>query len=269
MGKSLDYNIIEHFADVDKLCFSTKEVYTVFPDKNEEHVKKRLHLMVENGLLLRLKKGLYYIIPRGMDSQTFIPDWHLVADYLMKEKDYYIGYGSALQIHGLTVQPHLREIIVTRVQVKPNTKTIQGQEFLFIHHTNFFGYTETWIDDHNKVKCSTLEKTLADALNRPQYCGGIEEVARAMYKCKDKISTEKLIKALIQNESKAATKRYLFLYDLLELGDTSSYHLGLFSKIGSGISLLDSTLPDEGKIDSKYSLRINHDLDTIKDSIYT
>jgi predicted transcriptional regulator of viral defense system len=64
-----------------------------------------------------IKDGLYYVIPFEQDPETFMPDWHLLAQYLVGEATYYIGYFSALQIHSLTTQPHLKELIVVSKQI--------------------------------------------------------------------------------------------------------------------------------------------------------
>jgi len=69
----------------------------------------RLGNMAKRGLLMRVKEGLYYVIPFEQDSETFMPDWHLLSQYLVGDAEYYIGYFSALQIHNLTTQPHLKE----------------------------------------------------------------------------------------------------------------------------------------------------------------
>ena len=56
---------------------------------------------------MRVKDGIYYIIPFEKDPESFMPDWHLLAEYLVKGTEFYIGYYSALQIHGLIIQPSL------------------------------------------------------------------------------------------------------------------------------------------------------------------
>jgi predicted transcriptional regulator of viral defense system len=55
-----------------------------------------------------------------------MPDWHLVAKYLMKGKDYYIAYYSAMQIHGLITQPSLKEFIATKRHFIPSDLRIPG-----------------------------------------------------------------------------------------------------------------------------------------------
>ncbi|MFV0469125.1 MAG: hypothetical protein ACK5MK_09400 [Dysgonomonas sp.] len=114
--------------------------------------------MVNEGLLLRVKDGVFYIIPYEQDSLNYIPDWHLLAEP-SAGKHYYIGYYSALQIHNLITQPSIKEQIVVDRQIKPSIVEIKGTKFQFIYHNpkHFFGYKKTWIDSFNKVLCSDLE----------------------------------------------------------------------------------------------------------------
>ena len=74
---------------------------------------------------MRLKEGIYYIIPYEEKSETFMPDWHLIAEYLVGDAEYYIGYYSALQIHNLITQPSLKEQIVVSKQIRPSSIKIK------------------------------------------------------------------------------------------------------------------------------------------------
>ena len=188
----------------------------------------------------------------------------------MRGKDYYIGYYSAMQIHGLITQPSLKEIIVTNLQVKPSLKKIRGIEFQFVYHTKtkFFGYKNTWLNQNEKVMVSDLEKTIVDAVTKPHLCGGMVEVGKAIYETKEKINLDTLMSYLTQNESQAAMKRYLFICDLLDVQWTS-HHEGMLKNIGNSFSLLDTSGPDQGRKDSRFGLKINIDVSTIKNSIFT
>jgi len=271
MKSNIELDIIKRISRDGNQCFTLEDTRLLFPNKSDSHLVQVLTKMVRKGMIKKLNRGMYYIVPLDQDSEYFIPDWHLVARHLMRNKKYYIGYYSAMQIHGLITQPSLTEIIVTDTQVKPSIKKIQGVKFQFVYHNfkRFFGEKNTWIDDHNKVMCSTIEKTITDSLINPHYSGGIVEIGKAMYECKDRINAQQLIQDLIRTESKVALKRYLFLYDLLELGDKTVYHYNLENMLGNSISLLDTSAPDEGNINSRYALKINRDIETIKDSIFT
>lgn len=267
---NFEWDIIKRFSEADKPCFSYNEAKVKFREKNPTYLAQVLSKMVNNGKLIKLHRGLYYIVPLEQDGKNFIPNWHLVAKFLMKEKNYYIGYYSAMQIHNLITQPSLTEIIVTDTQVKPSKKEIKGVRFQFVYHNKqrFFGSENTWIDDFNKVSCSSLEKTLVDSFINPHYSGGVVEIAKAVYETRDKISKDKLFSYFARAGSKIAARRYVFICDLLEISD--SHHAGLLKENLTGAILrLDTSLPDEGRISTRYELRVNRDIQTIKESIYS
>ena len=270
MRNIVSLDIIKRFSGADQDCFTFQDVLLEYPDTNRIYLSRVLSGMVEKGMLIKLNRNLYHIVPSSADSNFYIPDWHLVAKYLMNGKDYYVGYYSAMQVHGLITQPSLKEIIVTNLQVKPSIKKIRGIEFQFVYHikTRFFGYKTTWIDQHEKVMVSDLEKTIVDALTRPQLCGGMVEIGEALYESREKINLQKIIDYLTKNESHVAIKRYLFLVDLFGFTWTSQ-HEEMLKNIGPSFSLLDTTGPDQGRKDSKFGLKINIDTETIKNSIFT
>ena len=142
--------------------------------------------------------------------------------------------------------------------------------FQFVYHNKqrFFGSEKTWIDDYSKINCSDIEKTIVDSLINPHYSGGIVEIAKAVYETRNKISKDKLFTYFTKAGSKVAARRYVFMCDLLEIND--SHHESLLqNNLTGSILSLDTSLPDEGKIDTKYGLRINRDVQTIKESVYT
>ena len=270
MEKNLQWDIIKRFSSEEMICFAFKEVLDSYPDRDKNYLAKVLYQMVKEGLLIRLKKGLYHIVPLNEDAQYFIPDWHLVAKYLMRNKRYYIGYYSAMQIHGLITQPSLKEIIVTDIQIKPGVTKIKDVDFQFVHHIDkrFFGFENIWIDDHNKVKCSDLEKTLVDSLSKPHYSGGIVEIGKAIHETRERVNTVRMFDYFLQFQSHAATKRYLFISHLLDIW--SEEHQQAVLNITSSISSLDTTAPAEGsKVNSRFGLKININPDAIKEAIFT
>ena len=267
---NLEWEVLKKFSQKDMQCFSVSDVQEEFNEISHSHLSNILMRMVKKNMLIRLKKGLYYIVPLEHNDPDFIPNWHLVAKYLMQDKNYYVAYYSALQLHKLITQPSLTEIIATDIQVKPSKIEIQGIRFQFVYHKKdrFFGMKNTWIDDYNKVKCSDLEKTLVDSFTYPQYSNGIVEIAKAVYETRNKIDQDKIMEYFTRAGSKVAARRYVFVADLLEL--SSSAHDTLLQNNLTGSFLrLDSSAPDQGKINTRYELKINRDINTIKEAIYT
>lgn len=218
---------------------------------------------------MRLKKGLYYIIPYEQEALSFMPDWHLLAQCLTKGSEYYIGYYSALHLHNLITQPSLKEQIVVARQIRPSTLRIKGVTFQFIYHNidHFFGAKNIWIDRFNKVMCADLEKTIIDCLFKPAYAGGIVDVAKAIYISKDRINYEKLLEYAKIFNSQAVLKRLGFLLETLDIdsGITGDLHR---VKTASYVPL-DTELPKRGKMLRRWSILQNLESSTIKSAIYT
>lgn len=250
-------------------CFSIDTAYSLLPNSNNDAVKKLLSDMTKRGLLMRVKEGIYYIIPFEQDPQTFMPDWHLLPQYLVKDAQYYIGYFSALQIHSLTTQPNLKEQIVVNKQIKPSILFVKEIPFQFIYHNekHFFGNKKMWIDSFNRVQCSDLEKTIIDCLFKPEYAGGITEIAKAIYKVKEKIDYSKILQYAERFDSQAVIKRLGFLLELLEIKNNAINKLQKLRT--NSIVFLEPAYPREGKSISRWAILQNIDTDSILSPIYS
>ncbi len=262
-------NLLDKLIETKQLCFNIDKAYQLLSNSNTDAVKRLLSDMTKRGLLMRVKEGLYYVIPFEQASETFMPDWHLLSQYLVGDAEYYIGYFSALQIHSLTTQPHLKEQIVVNKQIKPSILLVKDIPFQFIYHneTHFFGNKKMWIDSFNKVQCSDLEKTFIDCLFKPQYAGGITEIAKAIYKSKDKIDYPKLLDYAKYFKSQAVIKRLGFLLELFEMQTNIISELQKLKT--TSYIVLDTELPKTGKYNRRWSVIQNIEIETIKSAIYT
>lgn len=261
--------ILSYFNERRKSCFGYAEAFKALPDSKEGTVRELLSDMTRRGLLMRLKDGLFCIIPYAEDAETFVPDWHLIAEYLVSDAGHYVGYYSALQIHNLITQPSLKEQIVVSKQIRPSEIKIKNVRFQFIYHNekHFFGNQKIWIDSFNRVSCSDLEKTFIDCLFKPDYAGGIVETAKAIYALRDKIKWDKLLDYAIKFDSQAVIKRLGFLLESLGIGGEITSDL---QKIKStSYALLDTELPQTGKRISRWSIQQNLETETIRSAIYT
>ncbi len=261
--------ILSYFNNKNKVCFEYKDALRVLPNSKENTVRKLLSDMTSRGLLMRIKDGVYYIIPYEENPETFMPDWHLIVKYLVKGAKHYIGYYSALQVHNLITQPSLKEQIVVAKQIRPSEVKIKDITFQFIYHneSHFFGEKKTWIDSFNKVSCSDIEKTIIDCLFKPDYAGGIVEVARAIYSTKEKLNYSKLLEYAIKFDSQAVIKRLGYLLELFEI-ETDIINELQKLKTASYV-VLDTELPKTGKRNSSWSIQQNLDIETIKSAMFT
>lgn len=261
--------ILSYFNEQTLACFDISSAQNAIPNSSKGAIRELLCDMVKRGLLMRLKEGIYHIIPYEANPETFMPDWHLVAEHLVNDSKFYIGYYSALQIHQLITQPSLKEQIVVSKQLRPSEIKIKQIPFQFIYHNekHFFGTKKIWIDNFHKVLCSDLEKTIIDCLFKPDYAGGIVEVSKAIYKSKDKTNYDTLLDYAKRFDSQAVIKRLGFLLELLEINTPI---IGELQKLKSASYItLDTELPKNGTYKTHWSVLQNLDSETIKSAIYT
>jgi predicted transcriptional regulator of viral defense system len=153
--------------------------------------------------------------------------------------------------------------------VRPAEIKIKNVPFQFIYHNkkHFFGSKKIWIDSFNQVRCSDLEKTLIDCLFKPDYAGGIVEVAKAIYLSKDKIKYDTLFEYVIKFDSQAVIKRLGFLLEALGI---NTYIIQELQKIKTAsYVVLDTELPKTGRRISRWSIQQNLEMQTIQSAIYT
>lgn len=261
--------LLSYFNGQNINCFDSSLASKALPDSKASAVRELLSDMTKRGLLMRLKEGVYCIIPYEQNAETFMPDWHLIAEHLVNDANHYIGYYSALQIHNLITQPSLKEQIVVSKQIRPSEIKIKEVPFQFIYHNDkhFFGAKKMWIDSFNKALCSDLEKTFIDCLFKPDYAGGIVEVARAIHNSKDKIKYDTILDYAKKFDSQAVIKRLGFLLEILDINTPIIQKLQQM-KTASYV-VLDTELPKVGKRISRWSIQQNLEIESIKSAIYT
>jgi predicted transcriptional regulator of viral defense system len=269
MSSQLSWRIIKQLSGRNTFGFSFQDAVMEFPDKRPENLARVLSGMVQKGMLLRIARNIYHIIPLNADPKTYFPDPIQVAKYMMQNKEYYIGYASAMKIHGLTLKSGTREYVVTEKQIKPAIINIGGIAYQFIHHdtTRFYGFSSIWINQLEEAMVSDLERTIVDVATKPGFCGGIVEVGNAIFRAMARTDHDKLFYYFARNGNKSAKRRYLFLTDLLGL-EWSKEHDRMMGEIGSGISLLDPSVPDQGSKRSKFGLKINVGPNCIRNKVY-
>jgi predicted transcriptional regulator of viral defense system len=248
------------------LSYSGRNIFTI-KDVQTFVGKPRSLLdgLVRKKWVLKVKKGVYIIVPfeaGELGAESYTVHSFVIASLLVKP--YYIGYWSALNYHGLTDQTPPAVYIAS---TKPrNSRRILNAEFRFVKilALKMFGMEDAEIEER-KVIVSSPEKTIIDCLDHPEHCGGVDEVAKALYFAKDEINPKKLVSFAKKIGNTAVLKRLGYLAEVLKLENC----LKLLSavKLGSGYSLLDPTLPKRGKIRERWKLVLNVPIDPQKWSV--
>ena len=209
-----------------------------------------LSRLENKGYIQRIEKGKYVIIPLGAKKGEYTLDEFVIGSLLVNP--HCISYWSALHFYGMTEQIPNTVYIQTTSRKKNRLLNIFGVDCRVIRlkPDKFFGIRKEWIDE-NEVKITEKEKTIVDCLDKPHYCGGIVEVAKAL-KTED-FDKEKLAKYAQQIENTGVIRRLGYLSDLLDIDvpveriETRNY------------LYLDPTMPKKGKREPKWRLMVNLD----------
>jgi len=138
---------------------------------------------LQKGHIIRIRKGLYYTIPKGVDEKNHPVDPYLVVSKMAPDAT--LAYYTALAFHGKLHSLRNDFIYITRHKLKPpfifremafkgvsipNKETLANVDF-GIDTVEYQG---------SKIRVTTLERTFVDVLNRPSLIGDWEEIWRSL-----------------------------------------------------------------------------------------
>jgi len=206
--------------------------------------------MEKKGWIERIERGKYLIIPLGNEKGKYTLNEFVIGSMLVKP--YSISYWSALHYYGLTEQIPNTVFIQTTARKKKNEKIVMGVKYKIIKlkESKFFGIKNVWIDEE-KVCVTEKEKTIIDCLDKPQYCGGIIEVMKALKS--PEIRKEKLIEYSQKIGNSGVIRRLGYIFDCLDM------KIKLPKVVTRNYLYFDPTMPHKGKKDAKWKLIINLD----------
>ena len=155
-----------------------------------------------------------------------------------------------------TEQTPLTVFVATTTRIRNRSIQHTRYKFVTLNRKKFFGFPSKAIGTH-KVNISDAEKTLADALDRPEYCGGISEVAKALWNAKENASFDKIVTYATKMENSAILKRLGYLAERLDLGLKDSTLSRMTHNLSPGISPLDPRAPKRGSYLTRWNLLVN------------
>jgi predicted transcriptional regulator of viral defense system len=250
-------------ASQDKQVFTTEDARAV-AGTTAHAVDLLIAKLIKKKWLIRLNRGVYLIVPLSAGEEAeYSENWFMVARYLIEPADYYLSHFSALEVHEMTTQPVLTVYIST--PVRRIEKKIAGATYRFVttKSADMWGSEAAWVTPGQKVLFSDLERTVVDCLDRPDLSGGIIEVASGIWAKRDEIDFDRLSSYVTRLGRKSVAKRLGFLLETFELG-TPELLTSLRELVSASYTLLDPTLPDEGRHLRKWRIRVNLSADELK-----
>ena len=142
-----------------------------------------LRRYVADGRLVRVRGGLYVVVPRGADAASAPVDPYLVATKL--SPDATVAYHAALQFWGKAYSVWQRFHFLTEASTR--AFEFRGLEFVPVKAPlplRGLPAADLQITEQRHgggtVRVTTLERTLVDVLDAPANAGGWEEIWRSL-----------------------------------------------------------------------------------------
>ncbi len=231
-------------------------------NKSRAECRKIISNLKAKRWIEKLDAGKSLIIPLSSGVQPKYPEHEFIIGSKIVEP-YYIAYWSALNYHHLTVQIPFSVSIATTKR-KSNRKILDiNYIFVTLSKKKFFGY-DSVIVAGKKVLISDKEKTIADCLDHPEYCGDLIEAAKALKN--ECISYEKIVDYAIRMGNSAILKRLGYLSDILGLRLGVELKKKILKNISKGYPVLDTSIKSrKGNYSEKWKLIINRKIGDISD----
>jgi predicted transcriptional regulator of viral defense system len=146
-------------------------------------VDSHLGLYLRAGRIGRVKRGVFFAARPGEAASKSPVDFLLVASRLAP--DAVLGYHTALEAHGYAQSVFERLFFLTQHKVK--AMTFRGRVFVPVAAPRVLqrkrlSHTSVVEVERRGLACrvTSLERTVVDALDRPDLTGGLEEAWRSL-----------------------------------------------------------------------------------------
>lgn len=226
-----------------------------------------LQKAVIRGLVSRLKSGLFTVVPPELGSEReYSGNPYLAARALVGKEPYYLSHSTAMELHRMVTQPRLGIFVSTSKRMANRVIHSTEYTFVFIKPEQIFGTQPHWITKQEQVIISDIERTVIDGLRRPEYCGGIAEVAKGLWMRHEDIKVEKLLRYATQLKIGAVMRRLGYLLEFYHLAPTDKLNQ-LRSGLTRTYDLLDPVLARGGRYTKRWLLQLNvpaDELDSIR-----
>jgi len=249
-----------------QLAAGNKAVFTVEDFAQAARRPKRktwrvLSFLLDGGWITRLAKGKYLIVPlKAGPESAWSEDSLVVAGHLASPAA--VAYWSACHYWNWTEQVPRTVFVQTTQKKMHNTRTVLGVRYRFVRvgAGKFFGTVGRSVGE-GQITITDREKALVDALDRPDLCGGIAQVADMLPAAAEVIDWDRLDGYLVRMKSGAIYKRLGFLVEdaggKLSIPHRSRWMEAWRSRLTGGHALLEPRASATGLVDSRWRIRLN------------
>jgi predicted transcriptional regulator of viral defense system len=238
-----------------KRIFTYEDAVKAYGSSNRR-LWELLSTLVKRGWLQRIEKGKYLILPfEAGREREWTEHEFIIASYLIEP--YYIGFRSALNYYGYTEQISRTVYIASTRRKLKSSLEISGVTYRLVNmpERKFFGFKQIPTDGY-KINISEPEKTIIDCLDRIRYCGGIPELAKALWYGRDELDFTKMAEYSRRNGNRAASQRLGYLIEMLGFKADEAVKI-LLQSMSTRYTPLDTLSEPKGKYMERWKVILN------------
>ena len=222
------------------------------------HLARRLNDLVAKGWLVSLGRGAYMVAPleAGPDSRSYAVDRYLAAATIAGDRTYYLSHRTAMELHRMTLHPWRTVYLTTSSRLRAR----EIQRFIVRPVTapaaRLWGTTQVEVLPDHRVTVSTQARTIVDCLDRPEYAGGIQDVALGISMLGAGFDVPAAVEAALRFGKVSVIKRLGVLVDLLapeRAGEAGP----LLQHVSDTPHVMDPHLPRSGRLNSRWGIWMN------------
>ena len=248
---------VDHFVASEKATITAADVQEVQP-LSAPNANKVLSRLAAKGWLVRVGRGLYSVVRLGAPSPDASIEDPLALAMSVFSPCYISGW-TAAEHWDLTEQVFNSIVVVTTKAQRARERTVAGIRFVcrVVDTSKMFGAARIW-SGSQRVDIADPHRLVIDILAAPELGGGgrhTVDVVRAYFRSKH-CNLDKVLGYAERYGKGVVFKRLGFCAE--QFGDAPPGWLDRCREhISAGLSLLDPSGPNRGKIVSRWGLRIN------------
>jgi len=220
-----------------------------------------LYRLRRSGWIASLARSTYLIVPLEAGPEAaWTEDALVIASHLVTPGA--VAYWSACHYWNWTEQVPRTVFVQTAKRTKRQRRKVLGVTYEFVRLTarKCFGTVERSAG-RGRIVVTDREKTLVDALDRPDLCGGICQVVEMLPDAAEAVRWEKVEAYLEKMGSGALYKRLGLLVEMLgekaKVPDRQRRIEAWRSRLTGGYAPLDPGGPASGPVNSRWRVRVN------------
>ncbi len=223
----------------------TSQTFAALFDLDAVQAARMLTRLEAAELIASIERGKYLLL--GLTPEKVLANPLFIGNQFVTPG--YISYWSALHYYGLTEQVPRMVFIATTYKKAALIYRGTSYQFVQVAPEQFFGYQREIVGELPVLIADEM-KALVDSLARPQFAGGVGEVAKALHSAQERLDVEILVSYANRMGNRSLGSRLGYLLQ----------HLGIKAEgldISQGPVNLEPSQPRGGLFDATWQVYAN------------